>query len=517
MTTRTHALRNTLFSSVGIYTEYVLGMLASIMIARHLGPGHYGVYGLFMWFVSVGIVITNAGITTGVIKFVAELRGSGRSELVVALVAHLRRAQMHHLLVALGIGVVLFVSLGDRPAVHLDYVEFILLLLAIGMRAPYMFNIAIAKGFEAFDATAKVAMVVAPLNLMMVVVAMLLHGPMLWFLIVYAISSLLFLLVSRAQAVRLLASYPGRGVLPGELILRMRRHLRLVSVTVIVGFLIASDVEILFLSLFDSQTAAGYFKVAYQLSTGVILLVPGVFGALLLPMMSKALSQGREVAGRRFVAATTYLVLLAVPVLVFGMCFSGPVIALLYGSSYAAAAPVFALIIFSSGISTMTQGASSLLVSADRQQTILLLTVAFGMLKIALDVALIYRYGLHGAVAAIVSETVLSSSAYLIIGMRVGGVRLEWARLLRIVMAGIGAALVSLPVFALHLRPLWTLLTGGMLVSGGYLLLTLLLRCWNAGDIEQLQDMHRRLAGGRPRLLGQLLGWAQTRAARYPA
>ena len=287
MTTRTHALRNTLFSSVGIYTEYVLGMLASIMIARHLGPGHYGVYGLFMWFVSVGIVITNAGITTGVIKFVAELRGSGRGELVVPLVAHLRRAQRQHLLVALGIGVVLFIALGDRSVMHLDYVEFVLMLLAIGMRAPYMFNIAIAKGFEAFDATAKVAMVAAPLNLMMVLVAMLLHGPMLWFLIVYVVSSLLFLLVSRAQAMRLLAPFPCRGALPHELIQRMRRHVRLVSVTVIVGFLIASDVEILFLSLFDSRTAAGYFKVAYQLSTGIILLVPGVFGALLLPKRTR--------------------------------------------------------------------------------------------------------------------------------------------------------------------------------------------------------------------------------------
>ena len=37
MTLRTSALRNTLFSSAGIYTEYVLGMLTSIVIARHLG------------------------------------------------------------------------------------------------------------------------------------------------------------------------------------------------------------------------------------------------------------------------------------------------------------------------------------------------------------------------------------------------------------------------------------------------------------------------------------------------
>ena len=517
MTTRSHALRNTLFSSAGIYTEYTLGMFASIMIARDLGPQDYGVYGLFMWFVSVGIVITNAGITTGVIKFVAELRGSGRDELVVPLVTRLRRVQREHLLLAVGLAALLFFTFGHTAAVQLDHIQFGLLLLGLGMRAPYMFNIAIAKGFEAFDATAKVALVAAPLNLLMVIVVILLHGPILWFLVTYAISSLVFLTASGVQARRLLAPLERLATLPVELWQRVRRHIRIVSATVIIGFLIASDVEILFLTLFDSRTAAGYFKVSYQLATGIVLLVPGVFGALLLPMMSRALSQGIEVAGRRFVAATTYLAVLAVPVMTFGICFAAPVIALLYGASYAPAAPVFALIIFASGIGTMTQGASSLLVSADRQQTVLLLTLAFGVLKIVLDVTLIYRFGLHGAVAAIVTETLVSSAAYVTIGVRVGGVALEWRRLLRIAAAGAGAALVSLPVHALHWPPIWTLLAGGVLLSAAYLLLTLLLQCWNEDDIEQLQDLHQRLARGRLPLLGPLLHWAGRRAARESA
>src|SRR6185437_8577763 len=83
MSTRDSALRNTLFSSIGIYTEYFLGMVAAIMVARHLGPTDYGIYGLFIWFASVGVVVTNSGVTNGVIKFVAELRGVGRHDLIV--------------------------------------------------------------------------------------------------------------------------------------------------------------------------------------------------------------------------------------------------------------------------------------------------------------------------------------------------------------------------------------------------------------------------------------------------
>ena len=82
MSIRSGALRNTLFSSIGIYVEYSLGMLAAILIARQLGPQHYGIYGLFIWFAAIGVVATNSGITTGVIKFVAELRGAGKPSLV---------------------------------------------------------------------------------------------------------------------------------------------------------------------------------------------------------------------------------------------------------------------------------------------------------------------------------------------------------------------------------------------------------------------------------------------------
>jgi hypothetical protein len=77
VTTRAEVIRNTLFSSVGTYTEYFLGMLVSIIIARHLGPGDFGTYSLVVWLVACGVIATNAGSTTTMIKFIAELRGSG--------------------------------------------------------------------------------------------------------------------------------------------------------------------------------------------------------------------------------------------------------------------------------------------------------------------------------------------------------------------------------------------------------------------------------------------------------
>lgn len=512
MTNRIHTLRNTLFSSVGIYTEYFLGMVAAILIARHLGPQHYGIYSLFIWFAAIGVVATNSGVTTGVIKFVAELRGAKREDLINPALTHFRKVQAWHMAVVVGGGAILFAVAGRRFAADLNLFEFVLLVAAVAMRAPYMFNIAIAKGFEAFDATAKITMIASPANLLMVIAAMLLHAPLEWFVIVYAISSFMFLFASHLQVARLTKSLPRGETLPDDLLRRMRRHLRIVSATIILGFLIASDVEILFLNLYATPAAAGYFKVAYQLATGVILLVPGVFGAVLLPMMAKALSEGREIAGRRFVAATSYLTLLSAPVVAFGICFAVPIIAMLYGNAYAAAAPVFALVILNSGIATTTQGASSLLISADRQNTILLLTIIFGALKLTLDLILVRQFGLYGAVAAIMSVTIISSTTYVTIGMRVSGTRLDWRRLSSIVAAAAIASLLALPTFSLQLKPIWTLLIGGVILSAGYLLMSLLLKCWSSGDITQLQGLHQRFVGGQPKALGKLLAWAGGRA-----
>ncbi|MBN8924798.1 MAG: polysaccharide biosynthesis protein [Rhodanobacter sp. 68-29] len=516
MNSRSLALRNTLFSSVGLYVEYFLGMVCAVLIARHLGPHQYGIYGMFIWFAAIGIVVTNSGITTGVIKFVAELRGSRQAELIRPMLGHMRMVQRWHLVVVLGLGLALFLLFGHRYAAELGTLEFVLLAAAVGMRAPYMFNVSIAKGFEAFDATARITLIAAPTNLALVVAAMLLHGDILWFVVMYSASSVIFLLASQYQVRRLLAPLPRGGSLPAELLQRIRRHLRIVSLTIIVSFVIASDVEILFLNMFASADSAGYFKVAYQLASGIMLLVPGVFSAVLLPMMAKALSEGRSEGGRRFVAATSYLALLGAPMVAFGACFASAVIGLLYGNAYAAAAPVFALCMLASALNTSAQGATSLLVSADRQHVILTLTLLFGVFKMAMDVTLIRAYGLHGAMTAIVVAAVVSSGAYLLLGMRVGGQPLDWRRLGRILLAAALAGGVAALVLPLRLPPLATLLLGGPLLLGAYALLTLWLRCWTLADIEQLKDLHRRFAAGRPLVLGRLLDWSGTRAEQRP-
>jgi O-antigen/teichoic acid export membrane protein len=320
-----------------------------------------------------------------------------------------------------------------------------------------------------------------------------------------------FYAMSSAQVQPLLP--PGEDIpaLPDDLAARVRRHMVYSTLIVTVGFMAASEIEVLFLTAYAEPHAAGQFKVGYQLASGAAMLVPGVFGALLLPMMANALSQGREVAGRRFAASTAYLALLALPLVAFGVVLAKPLIGLLYGSEYRDAAAVFAVCLTGAAITTSAQGGSSLLVSADRQRAVLIMVIGFGALKLALDAWLIRIDGLQGAMIAFFTVSVCNAVAFVTMATRVSGVSPDWSRILRTLLASVLAVLPLWPLVP-HL-PAWAALAAGAAIGAAlYLPLTLSLGCWSRNDIAHMQQLHRRLLRGRPSLGARLLAWAHGRA-----
>lgn len=510
MTLRARTLRNTLFSSVAMYTEFALGMLTSILIARHLGPEGFGAYSAVIWLVGMGVAASNSGTASAAIKFVAELRGADRGHLVRPLVAYLRRAQRIYVAIVLAFGALALWIAGHRVAPDFHHgLLFVFLIVAISLRAGYMFNIGIAKGLENFRINAMVALVSTPLNLAMVFAVMSTDLPVEWLLGVFLVSSVVFYVMSRSQVRPLLP--PGEDVpsLPPDLAPRVRRQMLYSTAIVTIGFIVSSEVEVLFLTAYADPHAAGQFKVGYQLASGASALVPGVFGALLLPMMANALTQGREVAGHRFAASTAYLMLLSAPLVAFGTVLADPLIHLLYGDAYEAGATAFAVCLAGCAALATAQAASSLLISADRQRAVLLLIVACGALKLLLDAWLIHVDGLRGALVAFAIVVALNVASYITMAIRECGMSPDWGRLLRTMLAAVLSAAPLLPVHH-HLPPLAEIAVGGLLALT-YLPWSLALNCWTRNDIAHMQQLHARLLRGRPRIGARLLAWAHAR------
>lgn len=514
MNGRSETIRNTLFSSVGVYTEYLLGMVVSILIARHLGPSDFGTYSLVVWLVSCGVTVTNAGTTTTMIKFVAELRGSRNEALLAPLMGYLRRAQSVFLLVLLVVGGTVFLVFSERLTPDFNrYAMCAVLLFCIVLRSNYMLNIAVAKGFERFRSTATIALYAAPINLALVAAADILHGPVEAFLAVFAISSVVFYVVSLVQVARFAPRGPSRAPLPPDLMRRIHRHMVFAAIISSVGFFTASETEVLFLNLLATPADAGHFKVAYQIASGASALLPGVFSAILLPMMAKALGEGRSVAARRFSTSTVSLAMLAAPLVGFGAVFPDHVIAILYGPAYAEASLVLTACLFAYAVTVISNAASSLLMSADHQHAVLARVAGCGALKIVLDIVLIQWLGLAGAAIAFVTVAVIGAAVTIALAMRVGQAGLAWGRLGRVVAAIAVASVLAIPFRTLH-PPLLAAGAGGILLVLIYGALTLAFGCWTTNDIAYLREMHLRFGGGRPRILAAALAWAGNRASR---
>ncbi|NLG60035.1 MAG: oligosaccharide flippase family protein [Gammaproteobacteria bacterium] len=512
MNTRDQVIRNTLFSSLGIYTEYFLGMLTSVIIARHLGPAEFGAYSLVIWLVATGMVLTNSGVASAVIKFVAELRGAGRHAQIRPLLAWAWRVQAGFLVVVLAGGTAMFVLNGQRLVPGFDHGALLAILLATtALRASYMLNIAIAKGYENFRVTAAVAVIVAPLNLLLILVVWWLDGPMEWFLGTYTASSFAFWWISRRQVEPLLPPPGLREPLDPDLHRRLRSYTALVALTVTISFVTASEIEVLFLTLLDSTASAGHFKVAFQLANGALLLVPGVFGALLLPMMANALAQGHEVAGRRMAVSTTYLAALAAPLVAFGVVFAEQIIDLLYGDAFAPAAFAFAFCLSTGAFSTLSQAASGYLLGSDRQRMLMFVVLGGAVVKVALDIGLIQRFGLNGAVVAYGATSALMGTVMVVVAVHYSGARLEWGRMARVLAAALVAAGFAWAVRG-QLGVLPGLVLGGAILSLAYIAGTLVLGFWSATDLQHIRALHARFAHGRPLFVARILGWAERRA-----
>ena len=495
---RNTAVSNTVYASAGTYVEYALGLVASILTARALQPADMGVYSLLVWIVANAVVVANAGITMASIKFIAELRGAAEPQMVAVLVQRLRRMQRAMLaIVAAAVALVVVVA-RDQLAPGVDPWVLVLLVLSVMLRAPYMFNIAVLKGYQDFRSTALVAAIGSVLNLAMIVAAWTQSAALPGFVLAYVASSMVFHAISHWRVSRWVDPAPPGASLPVELDQRLRHHLRVVAFTAVLGTIGSSEIELLSLNMYATAADAGMFKVANALASGLALLVPGVLSAQLLPLMAHAQGRGKGEAARRFVSSSAWLLVLGAPLVSFGVLLGGHVVELLYGSAYVQAAPVLAALLLARVASVMGQGATAYLLSADQQTALMRLTLMFTALRFVGAFAGAYLFGLWGAVVASVVLSLLGSGVTIRLARQVADTRLPWARMARVGVAALLPALCCLPLMG-WVSPWLALLVGAVVFAIGYPLGLWLLRALSEEDQGYVRQLASRIAGWRTR------------------
>lgn len=482
------ALNNMRHATIATWVEFFLGMLVSIIIARALQPDVFGHYSFLIWCAMLFVIAANGGLTTAAIKFVAEASpGPDRGATVQFLSSLQRRFLLAATCIASGLIALLLLSGSDDTPAWL----WGLLLLAAALKSSYQFRNAISKGRENFAAIARVVLIVGPANLLLCLAIAWRYPTLESFVLAYAVTSSLYLL-----CMRLFEQHdPGRNSLTIETRSRMWRHIRIVSVSIVLSFLILRQSEVLFLKMLRPVEEIGFFNIAFTISFALSALIPGVYGSLLLPMMSRESRSEREQQGKQFHSAVRYLQLLALPMAAGTYVLGGLLIGLLYGDEYSTAADVLMWLITGVSLAAVGQASVGHLVSSDRQHTVLLVNAVTTALVLVIDWWAISHYGLTGAGMAFLVGNLIHAGAMTTLAMRRLAIHWQWQVSARIIIATSMAAAASWSTVSMTeslLPDIATLLAGAVTFTLVYAASTLIVGCWDDEEKKVIRTLLQR-------------------------
>lgn len=412
MKERLALLRNVAWVAMAGYIEAAVGLLAGVLIARTLGPTDYGHYAFGIWLCGALIMAGNNGLPATAIKFIAESRGNGRAEVTAALVSRFTRLQLASSTLVLAIFAVV---MAIRPVA--DWSDALPLMLGIAVvatwsRAGFWMWGSIGKGHEQF-APENIALSINALLNMALVIALAWKGAnVAQFFALYAglgvVSSILIRLMLWRSGIR---GVP--GPIPHDLGLRMRRHLILTGIMMLLIVGTNRGVEMSLLKIYASAEDVGYFAIAGSLTKGAVDLLAGGMAAVLLPAMSKRFGLGGPTAlGGMLIESTRVYWFVGLAIAGLGITVSEGLVNLLYGYRYDDAVPALKWNLIVAGLVVVNGAASAVLTASDRQADRIRIVLIALVINLVAGLLLIPRYGLLGAIASLaiaqLSETAIA-------------------------------------------------------------------------------------------------------------
>jgi O-antigen/teichoic acid export membrane protein len=273
------------------------------------------------------------------------------------------------------------------------------------------------------------------------------------------------------------------------------RSVKLMTLALFLGFIVEKQLEVFVLNFYSMPLDAGLYNAGFILGVSTMGLVPGVLSGIILPVMARAGAASMDEQAEKYREFARYLVLLAVPVVCYGIGLSVEIIDLVFGAEYSRSAIAFAVVLAASGITVVVHSANSVLMTRDMQDKVLRGVAMGAVINITIDFIAIPRYGMWGALAGFVVTLLFISGYNTRLASRRLGTRLEWGYYLRVLLVGAALA-VPFVLLKTQFPAVVSIFIGGALYVGlfvGGLYLAGLLR-------EQDRATLRHLSGRIPGL-----------------
>jgi PST family polysaccharide transporter len=379
----------------------LLAITVTAAVARHLGPGGFGVLSFALSLVLLFGTLWTLGLSGIVVREL--VREPARQAELMGTVLGLRLAGGIVAFVgALGLAVILGRDDTTRLAVAV---------LMVGVLGLYAFDgidfwlQAQVRSRHAVIARSLALALASVLNIGLIVV----DAPLLAFVAATALEyglGGLFLVIAYIR----LGGRPGRWTYRGT----MARRLLLASWPLILSGVfnaINLRADQLMLGVMSSKEDVGTYAAAARLSE-VWYFVPAAIAASVFPAMVRVHAGDRPSFDRWMGRLYDLMISLALPIAIGVALLAGPLVALLYGPAYEASAPILAVHVWAGPFVFLGAALSRWLIAEDRLRFSLVRHSAGAIVNIALNLVLIPAYGgLGAAISTLVSYAVASFGA----------------------------------------------------------------------------------------------------------
>jgi O-antigen/teichoic acid export membrane protein len=445
--------RNFLALAVGEAAARLIAFVASVYLARTLGPAGYGILGVATAVMLYVTAVGDAGIDLIGVREIAAHPDLGR-ELGGSLVAS--RALIATVVALIVIGAGVFLAPQPEGAILASYA---LTLLVLGANARWI-HLGLEQGGRVAVGRILGEAVMAALVISLV------HSagdipqvPLAQFL-------------GDAVAALCLAWWL-RGSL-GPLVLRfdwhragpiLRRATPLVLQTLL-GLLIFNS-DLIFLRLFHTASVTGLYVAAYTL-VSFLVNVGIAYGQSLLPALTR-LGADPHAQGEQYRTSLAQVFAVGLPIAVGGAVLAPAIIGLAFGDQYQRSALPLAVLLWSVPAGYFRNVSLLSLVACGRQDLVLRTAVQAAILNLVLNLVLIPEYAMLGAAAATVLTEVARAGLALrnasFEGLRAPAMRRFWR-------ASVATGAMALILLPLAERPLWASVPAGIVTFAVVLFLT---------------------------------------------
>ena len=480
--------------------RFVLGFASSVLVVRGLGDHDYGILSAVRSVLMFVVMLAGFGTGQMLLRFLPSMRvarsGEGARRLVrrVALihvlawlamvaVAAAFRGSLERLLntdgtgvmVSIGVGLALFEILFALASnvLNASYDTARLSAAALASHAVYIAGLAIAlpRGWGVVGVLGAGAAGNA------VACAMIL---------------------GRLRAATSFGDDPGAPAIAGG---RMWRYSLPFAAIGILNLIVWRQSETLMLAHFRSPEETGYFDLAYRMPQTILEFVPGTVWPLVMAGMSE--SYARDAARLRGAVQRYYRMLFALcaPLCVLGALLGGRAVSVLFGADMEPAARPTQLFFLIFTVSFLSTPLSMLLYVLEKTSVNLLIYVALAIVNVGLDLILIPKFGVPGAMIPVAIAIAAQPVVYFLAVRRyVADVSIPFGFIARCFAASAPAALSLVVLHFVGGAP-------GLAAAGvlGVVLLAVsyrVARVFGADELRTLASVPIPLAGPMARFLG---------------